>query len=107
MTETTTETETSSEAAPAIFITEPSGASEPYRIAVPPSAWIGSEKTRTTVPSGAGGETSARFSARSRESPTMIATPRVDTSTVSRTSRRTRSRKNSHSRTAATNGASV
>ena len=32
----------SSDFAPAIFITEPSGASEPYKIAVPPSGWIAS-----------------------------------------------------------------
>ena len=41
--------------APAIFITLPSGASDPYRMAVPPVGWIGLPTSRTTVPSGAGG----------------------------------------------------
>ena len=53
----------SSEAAPAIFITLPSGASDPRRIAVPPSVWSGSLAGRTISPSGFGGARASRFSA--------------------------------------------
>src|SRR6266508_1371949 len=49
-------------AAPAIFITLPSGASDPYRIAVPPVGWMGLPTACTTVPSGGGGAASERFS---------------------------------------------
>ena len=48
---------------PEILPTEPSGASDPLKMARPPVAWIGSANGRTTSPSGAGGSSSARFSA--------------------------------------------
>ena len=48
---------------PATFTTEPFGASEPVSTLSPPSALIGFEIGCTTVPSGAGGSMSARFSA--------------------------------------------
>ena len=48
---------------PATFTTAPFGASEPVRTAMPPTAWIGSDSGWITLPSGAGGSSSARFSA--------------------------------------------
>ena len=48
---------------PATFTTEPCGASEPRRTAMPPRSWMASPSGWTTVPSGAGGSRSARFSA--------------------------------------------
>ena len=48
---------------PATFTTAPFGASEPLSTAMPPTAWSGSASGWITSPSGAGGSSSARFSA--------------------------------------------
>ena len=48
---------------PATFTTAPLGAREPRSTAMPPIGWIGSDSGWITVPSGAGGSRSARFSA--------------------------------------------